>query len=261
MTRKIKFWQWPNILSIDASIIAATWLGVFSSEQSAKLSIVPYSVLAMSVWLTYLADRLLDTAPRNEAQLLSARHRFAKRRARVLWLIWVTVLAVDLLTATTWLSGQQLQKGFVLLALCLTYTALNQFLSKRFFPKELLVALIFAGGTQIFLPEYTDWPSLISFGLLCLINCLCVGWKERAVDASLHVRSLSSISNAQWFYPLMLAAAGFAIFSSYPLALLPSIILLLVIQMRQKNYLTESFRVLCDVSLFMGPLVYFLGSS
>lgn len=260
MSTKIKFWQWPNILAIDASLIVIVWLWVFSREQSVELSPASYAVLAMSVWLTYISDRLFDAGPRHKDDLLSARHQFAKRRARPLRWIWAAVLIINLMIAISGLKPGQLQKGFALLTVCLVYTALNHFLSKRFFPKELFVALIFTGGMQVFLPEPMDWLSLISFALLCLSNCLCIGWKETAVDATLKVRSISSISDARWFYPLMLAAVCSAAISSCPMALLPSIVLLFIIQIKQQHFRTESFRVLCDASLLAGPLAYYFGS-
>lgn len=261
MTAKIKIWQWPNILAIDASLIAVAWLWVFAREQCVDLSRGAYAVLAMSVWLTYVGDRLFDAGLRREDELLSARHRFAKRRARSLLWVWAAVLVINLWIALSGLNPDQLQKGLALLALCLAYTASNHFLSKRFFPKELFVALIFAGGMQVFLPEAMDWPSLISFALLCLSNCLCIGWKERVVDTRLKVRSLSSISNPRWFYPLMLAVVCLAAISNCPVALLPSFALLLVIQSRQRHLRTESFRVLCDASLLAGPLAYYFFGS
>lgn len=260
MTTKIKFWQWANILAIDASLIAIAWLWVFAQEQSANLSLASYAVLAMSVWLTYVSDRLFDAGSRHEEALVSARHQFAKRRAGTLRWIWAAVLVINLWIALSGLNPDQLQKGFALLAVCLAYTASNHLLSKRFFPKELFVALIFTGGMQVFLHELIDWPGLVSFALLCLTNCLCIGWKETAVDTSLKVRSLSSISDPRWFYPLVLAAVCFAAISSCPMALLPSIALLLMVQLRQRHFRTESFRVLCDTSLLAGPLAYFFFS-
>jgi hypothetical protein len=256
MTAKIKFWQWPNILAIDASLIAVAWLWVFAREQGADLAPAAYAVLATSVWLTYLSDRLFDAGSRDEAELLSARHKLAKHRARPLWSDWTAVLVVNLGIALTGLTTAQLQKGIVLLVLCLAYTASNHFLSKRFFPKELCVALIFTGGIQVFLPGPLDGPGAIGFALLCLSNCLCIGWKEAAVDTSLKVRSLSSISNPRWSYPFLTAAAGFSFFSSGSSALLPCILFLLTTQILRRHFRPEFFRVLCDASLFIGPLVY-----
>ena len=257
MTTKIKFWQWPNVLAIDACAIALAWLWVFADAQSAQLSFTAYTVLALSVWLTYLADRLFDAARRKEAQLLSTRHRFAKRNMRTLWLIWVFALLVNILIATTGLSQPQLGKGFALLLVCLTYTGFNHFLSKRFFPKELLVAFIFAGGSQVFLPEPTEWASVTSYILLCLINCLMIAWKEKSVDALLQVRSLTSVLDSRWVYPVLASGIGLSLFSSCTLALLSSMLALCGIHFSRERWGREHFRVLCDTALLTGPLFYF----
>lgn len=257
MTTKIKFWQWPNLLAIDASAIALAWLWVFAAEQSVQLSVSAYVVLGLSVWLTYLSDRLFDVGRRPAAQLLSTRHRFAKRYGRALWQVWGGVLLANLLLAATRLSQTQIEKGFTLLLFCLAYTALNQGLSRRFFPKELLVALIFAGGPQVFLPTYTRWPCLTGFILLCLINCLMIAWQEKSVDAQLQVRSLSSTLHRRWGYPLLAAGSGLSWFSGDTLALLPSMLALGLLHFYSKSLSPERFRVLCDAALLIGPGFYF----
>ena len=74
----------------------------------------------------------------------------------------------------------ELRNGAALLTLCLLYTALNQALSRRFFPKELCVAIIFAGGVIVFLlPSACLWAPAGALALLCLINCLMIGAKEQ----------------------------------------------------------------------------------
>lgn len=261
MTTKIKFWQWPNLLAIDASAVALAWLWVFAEEQSVTLSSTAYSVLALSVWLTYLSDRLFDAAPRRKAQLLSARHQFAKRNRRSLWLTWTFVLLADVGMAAAELAPAQLEKGFALLLVCLTYTGLNHFLSRRFFPKELLVGLIFAGGPQVFLPEYTAWPCLTGYILLCMMNCLVIGWKESSVDAMLEVRSVASVLERRWLYPLLAVGLFFAFYSGCLVALLPSILALALLHFRHKRFNQECFRVLCDAALLIGPVLYWFGTS
>lgn len=260
MKTKIKFWQWPNVLAVDAGIIAIAWLWVFSEAQAGEPTASAYVVLALSVWLTYLADRLFDVSARMEEQLRSARHQFAKRHGRILWIAWGTLLLLNIIAATTGLEPSHLKKGFILLLFCLAYTGLNQLLSKRFFPKELLVALIFAGGTQVFLPDFTEWPSLTAFTLICLINCLIISWKEKTVDALLEVRSLTSILDHRWFYPLLAIAAILSFSSYYLLALLPTLAGLSYLQLRRKQHQEETFRVLCDASLLLGPTLYFFCS-
>jgi len=256
MTTKIKLWQWPNILAIDAGLLSAAWLWAFAEVQSTQLTLGAYTVLAMSVWLTYVADRLFDVSSRAESRLLSDRHRFAKQDQPILWLLWGMVLLTNISLALVSLSATQMQKGLSLLFLCLAYTACSQALSKRFFPKELLVALIFTGGTQVFLPELSAWPCLAAFTLLCLANCLCISWKEHYIDAELQVQSLSNFVDKIWLYPLLLVSAALSGTSSYTAALLPAIFAVLILQLNAKRLGVESFRVLCDAALFIGPLCY-----
>lgn len=260
MITKIRSWQWPNILAIDASVIAAVWLWVFAETQAAELGMAAYAVLAMSVWLTYVSDRLFDVNSRGQAQLLSTRHQFTKRYRRQLWLIWSAVLVINVVTALISLNAFQIQKGLALLFFCLAYTSFNQLLSQRFFPKELLVALIFACGTQVFLPDYSNWQCLIIFTVICLINCLIIGWKEQSVDALLQVRSITSVLNRRWLYPLLAATILLSIFSSCLIALLPTTWALSVLQLCNKRISAEPFRVLCDAALLLGPLFYFFGA-
>jgi len=260
MTAKIRFWQWPNVLAIDAGMIAAAWLWVFARQQQASLGTTPYLVLALSVWLTYLADRLFDAGPREKIQLRSARHQFAKRRSVILWLIWIALFPLNLALALTSLNPSQLMRGFVMLFFCLAYTILNHLLSGRFFPKELFVAVLFAGGIQVSLPDHCAWGCLAGFTILCLVNCLMIGWKEKTVDALLEVRSLSSVLDLRWGHGLLVLAVGISLFSDCTFALLPPALLLGTIQLKRECLGREPFRVLCDSALLIGPLLYFFCS-
>lgn len=260
LTTKTKIWQWPNLLAIDASIIALSWLWVYSNLQEASPGSPAFLVLALSVWLTYVADRLFDSIPRDEAQLLSARHRFTKQHARKIWCVWLLVLILNIILAFTSLEIRQLKAGLVLLACCLVYTALNYWLSRRFFPKELIVALIFASGTAVFLPEFPNWICLFGFFLLCLLNCLTIGWKERPVDDSMQVRSLTSFLNRRWFHHGMILGMSISILANCRLALIPSLLALFIIWCSREKLTLESHRVLCDAALLVGPAVYFLGT-
>ena len=190
----IRIWQWPNLLAVDAALVALLWQAAFAAALGHEVSVAAQIVLGVSVWLTYMADRLFDVAKRPLQQLHSTRHRFAKQHFRALWGVWCGALVTNIALALTELSIRELRNGAVLLALCLLYTALNQTLSRRFFPKEICVAIIFAGGVIVFLlPNAGIWLSAGSFALLCLINCLMIGAKEQQVDAALQVRSMARL--------------------------------------------------------------------
>lgn len=258
MASRIKIWQWPNVLGLDAAAIAMAWMGVFAAySEGNPPDAATYLVLGLSVWLTYLADRLLDVQNRPMHRLLSKRHRFAKRNRILLWRLWLLVLLFAFALAVFRLNPTQLWKGTILLCVCLAYTVLNQLLSKAYFPKEIFVAGIFAAGTQIFITGANMGPPVLLFGLLCLINCLLIAEKEKAVDARLRVQS----AMGQVPFPVLgsVALIAFALepMSSLGLTLFaPGIALALLFYFRQLIEV-EAFRVLCDAVLLLGPAVYF----
>jgi len=261
MEERIKLWQWPNILAVDASLVAMAWLWFFAATLPASLNFTAYAVLGLSVWLTYTADRLLDIRRRPPEKLLSKRHRFAKRHSQKLWPLWAVILATNILLALLTLDERQLHFGFVLLSICLTYTALNQALSKHFFPKEPLVAIIFAGGTQIFLPRFSDSATLLAFTGICLLNCLLISQKEQVIDARLRVYSLGNRLATRWIRPLFLVCLLLSTLCESRSALLPTTLCLWLLAEKENAFEVEPFRVFCDTVLLVGPIFYFFLSA
>jgi hypothetical protein len=254
---RIRLWQWPNLLALDAALIALVWQAAFADALGHEVSVAAQSVLGLSVWLTYMADRLFDVAKRPPEQLHAIRHRFAKQHFGVIWGFWLCVLIANIGIALTGLSISELRNGLVLLTFCLLYTALNQALSRRFFPKELCVALIFAGGVIVFLlPSANLWPPACALALLCLTNCLMIGAKEQCIDAALQVRSLSRLPSPL-IHLLEVSCALSLCFLNQAWALPIGLSLgaLLIIHACQKRLCVETFRVLTDSALLLGPSV------
>ncbi|MDQ8193234.1 hypothetical protein QEH59_02275 [Coraliomargarita sp. SDUM461004] len=249
-----KIWQWPNVLAFDAALIAALWLMTLERMHHLELGWKVHTVLALSVWLTYLADRLCDVKSRNTANLLSVRHRFSKYYTPQLWRLWFIVLIINLAMATQ-LTWTQQKHGAQLLAVCLVYTLLNQKLSRRFFPKESCVALIYAGGVAVFLPQAIPWGFFEAFAFLCLLNCLMIGAKERQIDSKMQVHSLATVVTERYLTPLALCAAGLSLWSEIDLAyeLAFSFILIALIHGLRQRISIEGFRVLLDASLLIAP--------
>jgi len=255
----IRLWQWPNLLAVDAALIALVWQAAFAAALGHEVSAAVQIVLGLSVWLTYIADRLFDVAKRPLQKLHSARHRFVKQYRNTLWRCWWCVLLSNIGIAFAGLTSTQLKNGAALLALCLVYTALNQTLSRRFFPKELCVALIFAGGVIVFLlPSASLWPPARALALLCLINCLMIGAKEQCIDTALQVRSLSRLPTL-FITALKITCALSLCFLDHAWALQIGLSLgaLLIIHAYQKRLCIETFRVLTDSALLIGPSVAF----
>ena len=256
---RIRLWQWPNLLALDAALIALVWQAAFAAALGNEVSAAAQIVLSLSVWLTYMADRLFDVAKRPLQQLHSTRHQFAKQHRNTLWRCWWCVLLSNVGIALTGLSMSELRNGAALLTLCLLYTALNQALSRRFFPKELCVAIIFAGGVIVFLlPSACLWAPAGALALLCLINCLMIGAKEQRIDTALQVRSLSRLPSPLIHALEISCALSLCLLNqvwTLPIGL--SLGALLIIHANQKRLCVETFRVLTDSALLIGPCVAF----
>lgn len=257
MNKNIRLWHWPNILAIDAALVALAWQWVFSKASDSRLTLGAYSVLGISVWLTYMADRLFDVRNRRPQQLLSLRHAFAKRHSAKIWTLWWIALLLDIALAMTTLSGSQITYGLYLLISCLLYTLLHQKCTPHFFPKEVCVALIYAGGVVVFQESPFDtWSGILSFAAICLINCLMISLKERDVDRALGVKTLSKFINRKSLWPLFLLTllASGKTTGILQFSIVLTLIMLATLQSLLKKFCVEDFRSLADGALLLGVI-------
>lgn len=258
MHERASFWLWPNMAGIDAALIAIAWQWLFAASVDQNISPSAQLVLGLSVWLSYMADRLYDVRRHPMDRLLSLRHRFAKTYRKPLWSLWFIVLALDIGIAIKNLSTEQLIHGCVLLVACLLYTFLSQIYSKRFFPKELIVALIFTAGVIVFMQSLPSPLAIFCLAVTCFVNCLILGHKEQAVDRALRVQSLTSIVSTKTLWVCILTAfailpfiEGMISFSLF-LTLLATSLLYLI----HKQIGSEFFRAALDASMLVGLLAY-----
>ena len=259
MDPSIRLWQWPNILAIDTALVSILWQLGLVRALNTEIGWAASAVLGLSVWLTYVADRLFDVKSREKVALFSLRHQFAKRYHQALWYVWFVMLAINLLLAKQ-LTAMQLKKGCLLLIFCLLYTTLNQKLSRHFFPKEICVALIYASGVIIFMPVAYPLGFFGVFALLCLLNCLMIGAREKVIDAKMRIHSVTPLIAEGWLTPLALLGMGLAIWRGGELwlGMALSLGLLGLLHGLRRRISMETFRVLADASLAMGAL-YALG--
>jgi len=173
-----RLWLWPNLLSLDAPLIALLWqvlfVRCFHSRPPAGSSVL----LAASVWLIYAADRTLDAWRGSERQ---PRHQFYKRHWRAVVPLWIAALCACGWLAYRYLPAREFDGGTLLLAGVVAYFigvhALPQTLS-RAGVKEAAVAVIFGIGTVL-----AAWPHLstggdvlaiVLFSALCWVNCVSI---------------------------------------------------------------------------------------
>ncbi|MGH9562164.1 MAG: hypothetical protein ACRD3S_11985 [Terracidiphilus sp.] len=143
-------WIWPALLSLDAPVIAVLWLLLFSRALRMHVPRAETAVLAMAVWLIYVADRILDSLGESEREPLAPRHRFYRDYRTAFVAPFCAILLLAGWLAWTRLDERTLRGGVVLAAVVGAYFGvvhLSDSRAQRWFPKELAVALLFCAGT------------------------------------------------------------------------------------------------------------------
>src|SRR4051794_36685341 len=91
------WWQWPNLLGLDAPIVAIVWQALLGAAGHAAIALPGRLGLFLAVWAVYLTDRLLDArTPARTGATEPARHQFAREHGRILLALLVAVLACGL---------------------------------------------------------------------------------------------------------------------------------------------------------------------
>ncbi len=154
-------------------------------------------VLAFGTWLIYVADRILDGLDNQPDYNLTARHGFYRKNRRQMF-PWIGAI----LAATLWLSAERLPRpvlvGNVLLSVVvIAYFGVVHAAPKpiqQYWPKELIVALLFAAGTTVL--TWTGRSSIgVGFGLAFAlfaatlwVNALEIECWERATNRAARAR-------------------------------------------------------------------------
>ena len=190
-----RWWEWPSALCVEAPLVALLWQEVSARSLGAQLEIYHRGLLALALWLAYLADRWVDawfTRPR------TARHLVARRWRWPLLVTWILGVGLGVFWAAMRLQAREW-------SLCLLATAaaavqvlaLARLTSGRVWARWLRrssVAALFTGGVLLFvwfrsaaLPETkTAWG--IAVAIVVGVNlALIVRAEKRDGNASTEV--------------------------------------------------------------------------
>ena len=282
-----------HLLSLDAPTVATLW--AFAFARAFRLTLSPYALplLFAGTWLLYLSDRILDGLRHNPARLRE-RHFFYMRHR-----LAIAAVAIPVGAFLAWLIFFHMlpaarRADVLIFTIVSAYFALVHLRGheiERWFPKELIVAVVFASATAVpalvrIAPSATPDPSqdklillLMSalFAALCWLNCVAIEKWEQPPRHSrqLHVIPPSSIPadrTTQWgqlhlrrlSFSLALAAAlAAALLLPYnpaaaALCVAAAAAALLLLALDRSRLSSFHLRIAADAALLTPLLVLFL---
>jgi len=182
---------WLNLICLDAPLVSVAWLWLFAKTFHATVQPVNCAALFLTAWLIYLADRLADSCSLPTEGPRSLRHEFCLRH-RPIWIAALIVIAVsDAVLVWNRLGPATFLAGGLVGTLALIHLVLNYSLGGAWPPlplKEAAVGSLFAAGTLVALfPLRSPVTgslvfSVITFGLVCTLNCISIASWERELD-------------------------------------------------------------------------------
>ncbi len=243
-----RFWLWPNLLSLDAPLVAVLWQILFARCFQVPVDALAAVLLLLTVWLIYAADRTLDAW---KGDFHSSRHRFYRRHWRTLLPVWLAALALSGWLAARRLSPGLFLRGVFLLALVGIYFALVHCGILRG-PKEAVVGVLFALGASLEawskVKTPVDVATILLFSGLCWMNCIAIQrWEGEGLDWS---SSAAAIALA--------CAAAVLLCAHRPVlggAELASAFAFLLLDRVHRKLSADAVRVLADVAL-LSPLLF-----
>jgi hypothetical protein len=250
-----RVWLWPNLLSLDAPIVALLWQILFARCFQVKVELLPSVLLVLAVWLIYAADRTFD-AWRGASE--RPRHEFYRRYWRVLLPLWIAALATGSTLAWMRLPPPLLYSGFALGgAVALYFALLHLGVFRK--TKEGAVAVLFALGATL-----SAWPNVRTavdieaialFSCLCWINCVAIEHWESPRESQWPIAAVAGC---------IALAAITLMFSTRPVlggAVAASALCFVLLDCARRYFSKDALRVLADVALlsplFLLPVVRF----
>lgn len=262
---RLPVWLWPNLLGLDAPLVALTWQAFLALAIAVPLRPVGRITLGLTVWVIYLADRLLDvrSAPTTRE---TERHRFHRRHNRLLWALLVLAFFADLAAVFFWLRPAVFRSGLLPFTAVILYLGIVH--RQRIpIPKEIAVAMLFTAGT--FLIGWTFSQHRLSllvpataFLLLCLGNLVAIEmweWRElrNGMDKPPHrVTLLLDRFFPWWMGALALTPIAFP--TPWFLAIAASAAAILLLRRSSVRLNLNARRVLVDAVL-LTPIPWLLG--
>lgn len=294
--RRTPPWLWPNLLSLDAPIVAMVWLAMFARVWRIDYhQWEAYAALGLGVWSVYLMDRLLDVKlldPRDPR--LGLRHEFVRRHEGVTKWTAVASLVVcaglalfslpSELIGQNLLGGARASFGHVFPALLMLVAFFSMTVASAGSPeiphfRNLVAGMTFAYGTGMIAHVYIlsedifhllRSREMLCFGVLCTLNISAIHfWENSRRSADPDFKAAHELALT---LPLALLGAAAIVFAqksggalspedsiSRPFfyAILISTALLFVLNRNRSRFSLDALRVLADAAM-IAPFPVFL---
>ncbi|MGB0776092.1 MAG: hypothetical protein ACPG32_06650 [Akkermansiaceae bacterium] len=150
-TRRAPLWMLPNLLSLDAPVVALVWMWMLAHALRVDyLQPAAWWVLSLSIWCIYVGDRLLDAWRNPSLREHSPRHRFHWKWRFPLAALILVAGGVSIWQAMYALPRGMFSVGLVLSFFCVLYFLLAATAGKGVpFLKNFVAGMVFAMGVGI----------------------------------------------------------------------------------------------------------------
>lgn len=186
----MKWYKYLQILSIDVALGACCMAYFISRILEIQTPYVVYFSLAMSVWLIYTIDHLMDS--RNiEGVALTVRHRYHQKYFRQLSWIWLVLFLVTGVISILYLPTITIKVGLLAAIMVIVHLVLVYLLGNKIsilIQKELGVAITYSVGVVIGplslnhgIPVYIWWV-VVQIFLYAFINLLEFSYFDNEID-------------------------------------------------------------------------------
>lgn len=286
--RRIPLWLWPNLLSLDAPIVAVVWLAMFARTWRVDfLQWESYLALGLAVWVIYVVDRLLDVKLlHTDDPRLGERHGFVKQHQKKLgWMVLAAALGcvfMAFFVLPSRLIGIPAEIGYLLPAAVMTFVFFSLNLASAGNPeiphlRNLLAGATFSYGTSMLAHLNIGTESIfhlltsremLSFGLLCAANISAIHFWEHSRQS--RDEDYQAAHELALTLPLVVLGAACIAFAGFDeettrrpffYAVLISTALLFVLNRQRERFSMDALRVLADAALVAPFPVFWLLSS
>jgi 4-hydroxybenzoate polyprenyltransferase len=243
--------------------------GALMFAKMLQVTLLPYGVaaLALSVWIIYTIDHLLD-ARNVQGSASTTRHRFHQHHFKTLLATLLVAIAV-VIVLLFFIRVQVLHGGLMLIGAVAIYLLLHRYLK---IPKEMLISILYTCG--VLLPSFMvtslsfqemPYTIVLMFMLSALTNLLVFSWYDYEKDKRDGFRSIAiTIGKSRtqimvWLIGLialvlvMLATDGIAATIIFSVILIQLVLISFPLFFARQ----ESYRLIGDAA-FMLPLLYLL---